>query len=330
MTHDVTFVLCIENNPIRPQALLLCESIREFCGRHRNAPIYAIAPRPGLGVDMETQRALKNLDVEYVEKPLSLLCPEYAPTNRIFAGAWAEQQASTEFLVVLDSDTIFLDEPELSDEVDVFVRPVDSKGSTTTGPGDPFEDYWQNMARITGISIEQLPFLTTTICKQRIRASYNAGLTVARRNKGVMARCADIFSESFKASLKPHREGTVNIFASTGFVGPAGSAYWGSSQTALSLAIWSATSRVAEYDARYNIPLHLLAKQQPMDPIWGAASPVHIHYHWMFQRQSVNEALSVMSRLGVDQPRLDWLQKRLPLPDSPRKPVQPIRSLRWV
>ncbi|MGO8754248.1 MAG: hypothetical protein ACLQHK_03350 [Gallionellaceae bacterium] len=83
MTHDVTFVHCIENNSIRPQALLLCESIREFCGRHRNAPIYAIAPRPGLGVDMETQRALKNLDVEYVEKPLSLLCPEYAPTNQI-------------------------------------------------------------------------------------------------------------------------------------------------------------------------------------------------------------------------------------------------------
>ena len=56
-----------------------------------------------------------------------------------FAGAWAEQQASTEFLVVLDSDTIFLDEPELSDEVDVFVRPVDdSKGSTTTGLAYPF------------------------------------------------------------------------------------------------------------------------------------------------------------------------------------------------
>ena len=141
MTHDVTFVLCIENNPIRPQALLLCESIREFCGRHRNAPIYAIAPRPGLGVDMETQRALKNWMSSIVEKPfepvMSGICA-HEPEFRRSLGRAASIQ--TEFLVVLDSDTIFLDEPELSDEVDVFVRPVDSEGSTTTGPGDPFED----------------------------------------------------------------------------------------------------------------------------------------------------------------------------------------------
>jgi hypothetical protein len=330
MVHDVTFVLCIENNLIRPQGLLLCESIREFCGRHRNAPIYAIAPRPGLGVDAETQRALKDLDVEYVEKPLSVLCPEYVTTNRIFSAAWAEQQASTEFLVVLDTDTIFLDEPELSGDVDVFIRPVDTKGSATTGPGDPFEDYWQNLAKVNGIPIEQLPFLTTTICKQRIRASYNGGLTVSRRSKGVMARCADIFTESVKANLKPHREGAVNIFASTGFVGTAGSAYWGSSQTALAFAIWSATSRVAEYDAHYNIPLHLIAEQQTIDPMWCAAPPVHVHYHWMFTEQWANQALPLMARLGVGQSRLDWLKQRLPLAGMPAKLVRKPRQMRWV
>ena len=45
----LTFVLCIENNAIRAQALLLCESIRQFGGPHRCAPILAVAPRPGLG-----------------------------------------------------------------------------------------------------------------------------------------------------------------------------------------------------------------------------------------------------------------------------------------
>jgi hypothetical protein len=39
VTDSLTFMLCIEDNAIRVQALLLCESIRQFGGRHRHAPI---------------------------------------------------------------------------------------------------------------------------------------------------------------------------------------------------------------------------------------------------------------------------------------------------
>jgi len=116
------FVLCIENNGIRDQALLLCESIRRYGGRYRNGPIVAFAPRPGLGVDAETRARLVDLAVEYVDEPLNTTCLTYAPANRVFAGAYAERHSRSDFLAVLDSDTVWLDEPELPENADVGVR----------------------------------------------------------------------------------------------------------------------------------------------------------------------------------------------------------------
>ena len=65
MNDTLTFVLCIENNAICAQALLLCESIRRFGGRHRRAPILAVAPRPGLGIDREARKQLDLMAVEW-------------------------------------------------------------------------------------------------------------------------------------------------------------------------------------------------------------------------------------------------------------------------
>ncbi len=121
----MTFVLCIENNAMRAQALLLCESIRRFGGRHRSAPIVAVAARPGLGIDGETRRRLDAMNVEYVEEPLNLICPEYGSANRVFAAAWAEAHARSEWIAVLDSDTVLLGELE---------APTDATPTSACGP----------------------------------------------------------------------------------------------------------------------------------------------------------------------------------------------------
>src|SRR5262245_4686896 len=146
MTGAPTFVLCIENNAIRAQALLLCESIRRYGGRHSGAPILAVAPRPGLGVDGDTRRRLDAMGVEYAEEPLNRACPEYGSANRVFAAAWAERRSQSEWLVVLDSDPVFLDELEEPADADAAVRPVDIKGSATEAPGDVREEYWRRLA----------------------------------------------------------------------------------------------------------------------------------------------------------------------------------------
>jgi hypothetical protein len=308
----VSFVLCIENNAIRDQALLLCESIRRFGGRYNRSPILAFAPRPALGVDAATRRILAGMDVAYVDEPLNTTCLEYASANRVFAGAFAETHAKTDFLVVVDSDTVFLDEPELPMEADAAVRPVDSKGSATGGPGDIFEDYWARLAELCGIRLERLPYLDSTIGNERIRASYNGGLAVVRRDKGILTRCADLFSLSVKAGMRPYRGSGIDIFASTGHVGQAGSEYWGSNQAALTLAIWATTDRVLHYPDHYNVPLHLIAAEGDVDPRWLARPPVHLHYHWMFGQQHHEIAMEILAKLGVPADRLAWLADRIP------------------
>lgn len=310
---DATFVLCIENNAIRAQSLLLCESIREFGGRYRRAPILAVAPRSGLGIDRKTRRRLDALEVEYVEEPLNQICAVYGSANRVFAAAWAEARVRSEWIVVLDSDTIFLGEPELPAAHDVAVRPVDSKGSTTEGPGDPFEAYWTQLAELQGVPLDCLPFVCTTDRLHRVRASYNGGLIVVRREKGILRAWADLFSRSVAAGLKPWRDSNLDVHASTGFVGKEASEFWGSNQAAIAFAIWSTTRRVLHYPETYNLPLHLLM-QHPEIMSRPLPSPlVHVHYHWLFTKDRYQPALAALREFGAEQDRLDWLSRRLPL-----------------
>ncbi len=313
-----SFVLCIENNAIRDQALLLCESIRTFGGSYRDAPILAFSPRAGLAVDRDTRRALAELSVEYVDEPINTTCTDYSPANRVFAGAWAEARSRCEFTVVLDSDTIFLREPEFPNDVDVMVRPVDAKGSATRGPGDAFEDYWVALAEMCGTSIDRLPYIRSTIEGERIRASYNAGLIVARRDKAIFTRGAELFSRSLQAGIRPYRDSGIDIYASTGSVGRAGSEYWGSSQAVLAIAIWATTDRVVHFPASYNIPLHMVAAKGEIDPVWRAVPPVHVHYHYMFAPNRYEVAMEIMAKLGVPPDRLAWLAAHIPLRDPSR------------
>lgn len=308
------FVLCIENNAIREQALLLCESIRRFGGKFRGSPILAFSPRPGLGVDRETIARLRELDVAYVDEPLNTRCPEYGSANRVFSAAWAESNIDSDFIVVLDSDTVFLDEPELPLSGDLAVRPVDTKGSASCGPGDVFEEYWRSLARLHGASLDRLPFVQSTIDGERVRASYNGGFIIARRECNLMTRWAGLFAHSVEAGLRPYRGHDVGIIASTGYVGKKASEYWGSNQAALAIVAWAdAANRVVHYPASYNVPLHLLAERGAIDPTWREVPPVHVHYHWMFDPDKYEMALEFLDQLNVPREKLAWLARRVPL-----------------
>jgi hypothetical protein len=311
--ESITFVLCIENNAIREQSLLLCESIREFGGRYRSAPILAVAPRAGFGIDRTSRERLDRMNVEYVEEPLNQICPEYGSANRVFTAEWAERRVGAGWIAVLDSDTIFLREPELPLNADVAVRPVDIKGSATQGPSDPFEDYWNRLAGLKGLSLDCLPFVQTTVCDQRIRASYNGGLIVVRAERGILGAWADLFSRSVAAGLKPYSGQNLNVRASTGLVGLEASEYWGSNQAAVALAIWSITKDVVHYPDGYNVPLHAMADGIHLTTRFKASPLVHLHYHWLFSEPYYESSLTTMKTLGVGRDHLDWLSERLPL-----------------
>ncbi len=307
---EIAFLLCVEANRLEPQARLLCESIRTFGGRYRQAPILAVSPRPHLALEAEARARLADLGVTYVVEPLNETGSPYGPINRIVAGAWAETFASQPYLVVLDTDTVFVAEPGFV-RADAGIRPVDVKGATSSGAGDPLDVYWARMCRLGGIDLSRLPMLTTTIDKVRIRASYNSGFTVIRRGLGILQKTREIFLASLQENLRPLAGKDLDVVASTGPVGAEASAWWGSSQAALSVAIWSRTSDVRIYDERYNIPLNNLTGPEGSWPLGRGFKPILLHYHHLAEPTHRAQCRQVLTRIGCPSKARRWIEDRL-------------------
>jgi hypothetical protein len=312
---EITFLICVEANGLEPQARLLCESIRTFGGRYRNAPILAVSPRPGLALCREARAHLEALEVTYVTEPLNETGSPYGTINRIVAGAWAESSCPQPYLVLLDTDTIFVAEPSFV-RADAGLRPVDVKGAASSGAGDPLDAYWARLCRFGRIEPSRLPMISTTIDKVPIRASYNGGFTVFRRDLGILQATRDIFFQSFAENLRPHAGTDQDVLASTGSVGREASEWWGSSQAALSIAIWSSTSDVHTYDERYNIPLHNLVGPDRSWPLGTGFEPILLHYHYLAVPQYRSHFRQVLEGLGCSSDVIGWIEGRLPFFES--------------
>lgn len=316
--EEVAFLLCIEANKLEPQGRLLCESLRKFGGDHSGSLVVAVSPRPALALGTEGRARLADLGVEYAVADLNRTGSPYGTINRIVAGAWAERLVARPYLVVLDTDMLFVRPPELQ-RADVGVRPVDAKGSASSGPGDPLDDYWRRICEIGGIVPDRLPYLKTTIDRVRIRASYNGGFSVVRRDLGVLAATQDAFFASYAESLRPLAGRGINVEASTGEVGIEASEWWGASQAALSVAIWSKTSDVVIYDPRYNVPLHYIAEgyNWPLGALRSeghpeeVGGPILLHYHYLADPRHRTNFMPTLERFGVGAEIRHWLNARL-------------------
>ncbi len=314
LENEVSFLICVEANRLAPQALLLCESLRTFGGRYRNAPILAISPRPHLALGRTVRSRLEALDVTYVAEPLNETASAYGSINRIVAGAWAERFSPSPYLVLLDTDMVVVGEPVFA-RAGAGVRPVDLKGSASSGEGDPLDAYWARICSFGGIDLARLPRLATTIDGVSIRASYNGGLSVVRRDLGILERTREVFFASRAIQLRPWAGAALDILASTGFVGRAASEWWGSSQAALSVAIWSKTSDVVLYDERYNIPLHLLVDPGRSWPLKEGSAPILLHYHYLAEERYREQFRQVLKRIGCSSEIRAWIEERLLLFD---------------
>lgn len=309
-SDQIAFVACIEKGILEKQALLLFESIRKYTGRFRSAPIYALSPRVGHAISNHTRSQLDRLGVYYIDKVLNTECTEYGSANRVAAAAYVEAKTPHDIIVVLDSDTLFLSEPnylELSEDVDAAIRPVDLKGMCTTGPSDPFDDYWRDLCLCCEVNYDEIPWTTSSVDQQRIKASYNGGLVVARRQLGILQRWERFFFNSVRQGLTPYKD-PWRLRSGVSWIDSAASKFWGSNQAALSLAIWTTTRQVQELPPTYNYPLHL--HQRIDSQVTERVFPhlVHVHYHWLFEENARNNPLFDRNGPLTNEQR-EWLQR---------------------
>ena len=306
---NVGFVACIERGVLEAQALLLFDSIRQYGGRFRDCPIYALSPRVGHNISESARYKLDSLRVTYIDAVLNTECREYGSANRVAAAAYIEKMYPHEILVILDSDTLFLEEPErilLPGDVDVAVRPVDVKGMCTDGPADPFDNYWRDLCRCCGVDYEEIPWTESFVDHHRIKASYNGGLVIVRGKLGILQQWADFFFASVRQRLIPWPQDR-RFRSGVSWIDSSASRLWGSNQAALSLAIWNNTRQVQELPPVYNYPLtlHNRIDTGTVEAIFPHL--VHVHYHWLLAEHPDHNPL-FDSTGPLSSGQQDWLR----------------------
>src|SRR5690606_20564500 len=131
-----------------------------------------------------TIRALEFLDVNVVLEDLNRNLLNFPYANKSYSVEYISNQTDHEFLVFLDSDTIFVDEPAdliLGNDIDFAARPVDVRGICASPADMDFFPYWQQLCELADIGIQDLPIISTSMDQASIFANYNGGLLVFRR-----------------------------------------------------------------------------------------------------------------------------------------------------
>ncbi|HUW51339.1 MAG TPA: hypothetical protein VMV75_10045 [Sulfuricella sp.] len=251
----VSFFVCIEpdnNCSLINNSISLIESIRLFGGEFAGCPIYTISPR-GRIIPCETKQRLYELGVIHAELNLNLEYSNYPHANKIYAGAYLEQIARTEILVFLDSDSVILNEPaefRLPPGVDIGVTPVWLKGIGCSDDRDLSAHLWKIAYSVVAKKIPK-DFVLTRIGQETILPYYNSGMIVARRSSGFF----HIWQSVFERLVSSDQVMDV-LCAVSGTNDYLYRPQMFADQLSLAVTISDWDSRLKEFSALYNCPLH--------------------------------------------------------------------------
>lgn len=205
--ENISFVCCVESGGLEQQTLRMAESLRLFGGRFADAPLYAVTPRLGPPLSRKTVEGFKRLKVEYLRFRSGSWYSWNHFMNKPEALLAVDRQVNTEAIGWLDSDVIFVGEPDqlaLMPEESFVACPSDAAGATQ-GKGDPLEPYWEEIAKVLGLDIDQLPWVVTDEENARVRYYFNSGVFVYRRQtdfaKRYLEHCMRILEARLSSRL---------------------------------------------------------------------------------------------------------------------------------
>jgi hypothetical protein len=180
---SMTVVACVESGELEPKTIRMVESLRRFGGRFAGLDVVAVTPRRGAPLQAATRRRLAELGVEPVRIRPKTRYVWHHYMNKAQAVMAVEELVDTDAILWMDSDIIFLREPnelELQPGVDFVASAPDTGLIGSSGADDPHDAFWSRCAALIGRDVGDLPWLTTGD-GHRIRFYWNAGLFVYRR-----------------------------------------------------------------------------------------------------------------------------------------------------
>lgn len=181
---DITFVCCVDSGWLEAQTLVMIESLRRWGGRFADAHIVAVTPRLGCPLSQQTHRFFKKFDVEYIHYWANHSYTWLPYVNKPHALATVEKRSSSRYIGWLDSDLMFVGEPDQlipNQDID-FTACAADKNVGTSGSDDPFNPYWSAICNAIGIDLEALPWVTEHTEQQSLRLYWNSGIFTYRRS----------------------------------------------------------------------------------------------------------------------------------------------------
>lgn len=221
----LSFVCCVESGFLEAQTLRMVESLRKFGSTFANAPVIAVTPRRGPPLSKRTLDSFARLDARHIYDARPSRYEWFNFLNKPLALRAAEREVTTPYVCWLDSDILFLGDPDqlnFQPGEDFLGFPVEDKEMGTTGkPDDPYEPLWQDFCQILSIDIESLPWVTTAETNERVRFYLNGGIFAYRKStqfaEAYLETCLKLLDSPTKTDVVGYNAG-VKEMSAIGFV----------------------------------------------------------------------------------------------------------------
>ena len=280
--------------------LILAESIREFAGGKRKAPVWVFAPKEVVE-NASTPRAKADaLKVDLIAIEASENASDFPFAGKVYAAAAAEERARGRagVLAWLDEDTIVLKEPaefDLAPAASFGYRPVMHQriGSLFDEPVDAF---WGRVYELLSVPEKAVFPVTTPADGKKIRAYFNAGVLVVRPERGLLRKWAEGFAilrGDAAIARMCGEDGFKRVFLH---------------QAALAGAVLAAIGKeeTIEFSERINYPLFFNEKFESDREFYSIEDAVTIRYDVYFQ----NPRPGWSARIKGPAEQIAWLKTR--------------------
>lgn len=268
---NLAIIICTEEGELEKYSQLLVASLRKYGGKYKSLPIYSFAPRKDRDISKETENFFKHYNVSHNAVELNTKYLNYPLANKPLVCAFAESTLDYEFLLFLDSDVAFINEPSFFSQLtsDVALRPVDTKNVGSNGQNDKNNAYWSKLyeALNTEYPSERV---RSTVDDQEILPYYNSGHIFVKRNIGLFSKWKDNFEHIMKIGLMPDH----GMF----FV----------EQSVFAATVVQMKLSVKHFPAAYNYPIHMQDRKMPDKTRLNKLTETStIHYHKLFNKELI-------------------------------------------
>lgn len=196
--HPIVFTSFVELKEELVPLKVMVESLRTFGGKYKDAPAWIYTTDEFLASESEALAKLASLNVEFRSSQAPPDATWFFLARKVFAAAQAETDAEGKAAILarLDTDTIFIQEPDeylLPNGINLGYRPVFHRNINPLY-NEPLDAYWTRAYQIMGIKESAVFPMVTPADGDTIRPYFQAGCIVVRPEWGILRKWAEMFT----------------------------------------------------------------------------------------------------------------------------------------